>query len=64
MSLRARPSAGLFHFVVPVVVLGMDGVGRDDLAGVEMDDGHAGFVDESEDSFAAVGWPLSHRLSV
>lgn len=54
MSLRARPSAGLFHFVAPVAAFGVDGVGRDDLAGVEMGDRHGVFVDEGEDAFATL----------
>jgi len=57
MSLRegARPSAGLLFVVAPVGPVGVDGVGREDLAGVQMDDGDGGVVGEEHDAFAAVG---------
>ena len=35
MSRRARPSAGFFHVVAPVVAVGVDGVGGDNFCGFE-----------------------------
>ncbi len=40
--------------VAPVAVVGVDRVGGEDFAGVEVDDGDGGFVDEGEDAFASV----------
>ena len=53
-SVRPRPSAGGVLFVAPVASVWLDGVGRDDFTGVEVDDADAGFVEERDDAFAAV----------
>ena len=41
-----RPSAGVSSCVAPVQFLGLDAVAREELAGVEGDDGDRGLVDD------------------
>src|SRR5688572_7732727 len=49
------PSARAFLRVSPVVAVGLDVVGGEDLAGGEFDDGDGGVVGDGEDAFAGVG---------
>src|SRR5665648_855629 len=51
---RARPAAGLLFVVGPAGAGRVDGVGGQDLAGGEVDDGGGGLVDEYQDWGSAV----------
>jgi hypothetical protein len=53
--LGPRPSAGVSLLVAPVGPLGLDAMGREDLAGVERDDGDLPLVDDGQDAAAAMG---------
>ncbi len=54
-SLRSlRPSAGGFLRIAPVGLVGLDLVGGDDFAGVEVDDGDGGVVGDGDDALAGV----------
>lgn len=54
MSQRARPSAGLFHFVSPITARWVDRVRRDDFAGFEVDDRDTVFVNQCHDPFSSM----------
>ena len=54
---RPRPSAGVSSLVAPVRAIGLDQVGRKDLARVEGDDRDLLLVDNGEDALAGVGRP-------
>src|SRR6266542_5481365 len=53
--LGPRPSAGVSSCVAPVALVGLDAVGREDLAGVEGDDRDLPLVDDGEDAPAGLG---------
>src|SRR6266496_6451419 len=53
--LGPRPSAGVSSYVAPVALVGLDAVGREDLAGVEGDDRDLPLVDDGEDAPAGMG---------
>ncbi|HET6781209.1 MAG TPA: hypothetical protein VFH67_03840 [bacterium] len=49
------PSAGAFFVGCASAAVGVDGVGAEDLAGGEVDDGDAGLVGDGEDAAVGVG---------
>ena len=50
LDLRPRPSAGVSSLVAPVALVGLDEVAREDLTGIEGDEGDVGLIDDGQDA--------------